>query len=699
MAINTIQVFDLDGTAVRFPVPFEYLARKFVKVTLLGTSRKPLTLVTEFVFEGSAKIRTLTAWGPADGYTQIEVRRETSASERIVDFNDATILRAQDLDTSTIQSLHVAEEARNSIADVLGIDENGNLDARFRRIVNVADPVAPGDAINKRVYDADIAGVAQARQAAEAARVGSEQARMEAQLAAIQAQQSAVSVQTLRADMASPNGGLLMQIVPGKNGVPMSVQSHARRQPRSLFDYMTDEMVADVQGASVMDHTAAVLKAIAECPRQGIIFAYQGKYNIRGTGLTFGLETGAAHLIGVGNPTFHFLGLANTVDCVSLAGSSYMPTTLEDVTLLCNFTGRVGVRLTNGDHPRVRRVKIVESFSDAFSVDVTGYSWVENLFAEDVQCVSSGRHFVSLITRGDKGAFINESRFVGIEGRTCSLKANGGVFFYCYNEGVANSKLSELQFLSCNADANRAAAVAAGFDIGPNPFTLAYAGFGRNNRFENFTITGGAWESISMPDYRSHGLVYAESGVIATGFNMKLGVTSGWSVGGIKGGLAGYTLHTSEGIWRTSYPNSWKQMGMAASTSYAIDVPFPTIPIPASSDVNPGAVYALEVFSMSYPGSELQTYDQRFYLAYNNGTQQYWVQWKTPVLSGPSGWTVNSVSVLNRQAGTGPHTATEPPYAVRLSVTASATWGTGGRSAAIRGVMTHVGSTTDQFSR
>ena len=65
-----------------------------------------------------------------------------------MDFTDGSILRAYDLNISQVQTLHVAEEARDLTADTIGVNNDGHLDARGRRIVNVADAKDVGDAIN-----------------------------------------------------------------------------------------------------------------------------------------------------------------------------------------------------------------------------------------------------------------------------------------------------------------------------------------------------------------------------------------------------------------------------------------------------------------------------------------------------------------------------------------------------------------------
>lgn len=147
---KTVKTFPLNSSAKDFNIPFEYLARKFVVVTLIGATRRELILNTDYRFTTATTITTTKAWGPSDNFTLIEIRRLTSASERLVDFADGSILRAYDLNISSVQSLHIAEEARDLTADTIGVNNDGNLDARARRVVNLADGVEDGDAVNLR---------------------------------------------------------------------------------------------------------------------------------------------------------------------------------------------------------------------------------------------------------------------------------------------------------------------------------------------------------------------------------------------------------------------------------------------------------------------------------------------------------------------------------------------------------------------
>lgn len=167
---STIAIYAGDGTTTDFTVPFDYLAKKFVKVSVgltvleggdYGDASK------DFYFLDKTTVRLRT---PPQAGAEVTIRRYTSATDRIVSFKDASILKASDLDASSIQTIHIAEEGRDVINDALIVDKDGNWDAKGHRIVNVGDAVNDGDAVNLRLYKADLMGAYQSRIAAEKAR-------------------------------------------------------------------------------------------------------------------------------------------------------------------------------------------------------------------------------------------------------------------------------------------------------------------------------------------------------------------------------------------------------------------------------------------------------------------------------------------------------------------------------------------------
>lgn len=168
---STIIIYTGDGTRTDFTIPFDYLKKSFVTVRL-GT----VTTLTggdygdtgsDYYFLDKTTIRLKVA--PASGES-LTIRRHTSATERVVTFKDASILKATDLDTSQMQAFHIAEEGRDAINDAIIGDKEGNWDAKGHRIINVGTPIKDNDAVNLEYYKKDVEGVYQARLNAEKAR-------------------------------------------------------------------------------------------------------------------------------------------------------------------------------------------------------------------------------------------------------------------------------------------------------------------------------------------------------------------------------------------------------------------------------------------------------------------------------------------------------------------------------------------------
>lgn len=190
---STIANYQGNGSATDFTVPFDYLSKKFVKVTV--DSREKLggdygDTTKDYFFVDKTTIRFNTA--PASG-TEIIIRRYTSATDRIVSFKDASVLKAKDLDVSTIQTIHIAEEGRDIINDALIVDKEGNWDAKGKRIVNVGDPIGDNDAITLKFYKNDAMGAYHAKLDAEAARDAAKVSETNAKASEVNAKESEVT--------------------------------------------------------------------------------------------------------------------------------------------------------------------------------------------------------------------------------------------------------------------------------------------------------------------------------------------------------------------------------------------------------------------------------------------------------------------------------------------------------------------------
>lgn len=189
---STIIIYTGDDTRTDFTIPFDYLKKSFVTVRL-----DPSTTLTggdygdtgsDYYFLDKTTIRLKVA--PASGET-LTIRRHTSATERVVTFKDASILKATDLDTSQMQAFHIAEEGRDAINDAIIGDKEGNWDAKGHRIINVGTPIKDNDAVNLEYYKKDVEGVYQARLNAEKARDAAKVSEANAKTSEISASDSA----------------------------------------------------------------------------------------------------------------------------------------------------------------------------------------------------------------------------------------------------------------------------------------------------------------------------------------------------------------------------------------------------------------------------------------------------------------------------------------------------------------------------
>lgn len=190
---STIFIYTGDGTTTDFTIPFDYLKKSFVTVRLGAVT----TLTggdygdtgSDYYFLDKTTIRLKVA--PASGES-LTIRRHTSATERVVTFKDASILKATDLDTSQMQAFHIAEEGRDAINDAIIGDKEGNWDAKGHRIINVGTPLKDNDAVNLEYYKKDVEGVYQARLNAEKARDAAKVSEANAKTSEISASDSAL---------------------------------------------------------------------------------------------------------------------------------------------------------------------------------------------------------------------------------------------------------------------------------------------------------------------------------------------------------------------------------------------------------------------------------------------------------------------------------------------------------------------------
>lgn len=190
---STIAFYTGDGATTDFTVPFDYLAKKFVRVSLGVTILKGGDYgdtSKDYYFLDKTKVRLKV---PPQVGEVLTIRRYTSATDRVVSFKDASVLKAADLDVSAVQTIHIAEEARDIINDALIKDKEGNWDAKGNRIVNVGTPVADSDAVTYGVYKTDAMGAYQAKLKAEAARDAAKASEVNSKASEVNAKESEVT--------------------------------------------------------------------------------------------------------------------------------------------------------------------------------------------------------------------------------------------------------------------------------------------------------------------------------------------------------------------------------------------------------------------------------------------------------------------------------------------------------------------------
>lgn len=190
---STIVFYTGDGSTTDFTVPFDYLAKKFVRVSLGVTILKGGDYgdtSKDYYFLDKTKVRLKVP--PQEGEV-LTIRRYTSATDRVVSFKDASVLKATDLDVSSVQTIHIAEEARDIINDALIKDKEGNWDAKGNRIVNVGAPIGDNDAVSFKFYKDDAMGAYQAKLKAEAARDAAKVSETNAKASEVNAKESEVT--------------------------------------------------------------------------------------------------------------------------------------------------------------------------------------------------------------------------------------------------------------------------------------------------------------------------------------------------------------------------------------------------------------------------------------------------------------------------------------------------------------------------
>ena len=147
-------VYAGDGGEGPFAVPFDYLDKSHVAVTVDGAS-------TAFTWLSDASI-ALAAAAPAGAAVKIQ---RTTPRDPLVDFTDGSILTEADLDASALQQAFIAQEVTDLVKNSVTLGDDGSFTASGRRITNLSAPTASQDAATKSYADS-VSGADQAAAAA-----------------------------------------------------------------------------------------------------------------------------------------------------------------------------------------------------------------------------------------------------------------------------------------------------------------------------------------------------------------------------------------------------------------------------------------------------------------------------------------------------------------------------------------------------
>jgi hypothetical protein len=142
-----------------FDIPFDYLSQQFIVVIVAGIVR---THGVDYDFLDKTRIRFLTGDIPAAA--RVTLKRNTNASSRLVSWKDASVLKANDLELSQLQLLHIAEEATYIAGSAILPDYEFNWNALGRRLTNLAEPQALHDGATKNYVDTSLTKTVRAPQ-------------------------------------------------------------------------------------------------------------------------------------------------------------------------------------------------------------------------------------------------------------------------------------------------------------------------------------------------------------------------------------------------------------------------------------------------------------------------------------------------------------------------------------------------------
>ena len=164
---NTYVDYTGDGNETSFAYTFAVLSGRQQDHIIVGVDDSTTTggkfeVVDPADYTIDASAGTITFDTAPESGARIRIRRDSDSSTLLVDFKNGTVLPERDLDLAYLHNLFLNEEIEEgSGKNTLVKNSDGNYDADGVRIVNLADPEDPQDAVTKGYADnryVDVAG-------------------------------------------------------------------------------------------------------------------------------------------------------------------------------------------------------------------------------------------------------------------------------------------------------------------------------------------------------------------------------------------------------------------------------------------------------------------------------------------------------------------------------------------------------------
>lgn len=136
--------YQSSGSQSTFTFPFDYINKSFVKATLDGVA---FSYGVDYEITG----KEITFKVPPSGI--LKIYRETP-TDRLVEWNEGSVLLSSDMTLSQVQQLHIIEEQQAwSKEKSIVLNDDNVWEGRFSRLGNVADPVNDQDVVTKKYME------------------------------------------------------------------------------------------------------------------------------------------------------------------------------------------------------------------------------------------------------------------------------------------------------------------------------------------------------------------------------------------------------------------------------------------------------------------------------------------------------------------------------------------------------------------